>query len=125
MSTSALLYWFNAIGTLSNVVFGLLITTTIIAALMTFIGFIAFINKCDDDDWPRFFLCYRRALVVTAILSVAVVFIPSTKDLYVMYGVGNTIDYLKSNETAKELPDKAIKVLDRWLDSENKDNDKK
>ena len=48
-------------------------------------------------------------------------FIPSTEQLYMIYGVGGTIDYLKENPTAKELPDKCIKALDTWVDNLNKE----
>ena len=47
---------------------------------------------------------------------------PSTKDLYAIYGIGGVIDYVQSNETAKQLPDKTIKALDKWLDEMNKEN---
>ena len=50
--------------------------------------------------------------------------IPSKKELYMIYGVGGTIEYLKSNPNAKELPDKCIKALERWTDSVNKENNK-
>ena len=40
-----------------------------------------------------------------------------------IYGVGSTIEYLKSNPNAKELPDKCVKALERWAD-EDKENDK-
>ena len=50
------------------------------------------------------------------------VFTPSTKDLYAIYGIGGVIDYVQSNETAKQLPDKAIEALDKWIDETNKEN---
>ena len=31
-------------------------------------------------------------------------------------GIGGTIEYLKSNDTAKELPDKVIMAIDKLLD---------
>ena len=45
------------------------------------------------------------------------VFIPSKGELYMIYGLGNTIDYLKENPTAKQLPDKCIKAIDKWADN--------
>ena len=44
-----------------------------------------------------------------------------TKEMLLIYGVGGTIDYIKSNDTAKELPDKAVKALDKYLDEISKD----
>lgn len=35
--------------------------------------------------------------------------------------LGGTIDYIKSNETAKQLPDKCIKALDKWVENLNEE----
>ena len=40
-----------------------------------------------------------------------------TNEALMIYCVGGTIDYVKSNETAKQLPDKCIKALDKWADN--------
>lgn len=56
-----------------------------------------------------------------SIAGVMLVFIPTTKEMLLIYGVGGTIDYIKSNDTAKELPDKAVKALDKYLDEISKD----
>lgn len=40
----------------------------------------------------------------TFIAGVILVFTPTTKEMLLIYGVGGTIDYIKSNDTAKELP---------------------
>ena len=57
----------------------------------------------------------------TFIAGVILVFTPTTKEMLLIYGVGGTIDYIKSNDTAKELPDKAVKALDKYLDEISKD----
>ena len=52
------------------------------------------------------------------LLSMAInVFVPTTKDAMLIFGVGGTIDYIKSNETINKLPDKCVKALDAWVDS--------
>lgn len=48
-------------------------------------------------------------------------FLPSTKQGYMIYGVSNTIEYIQSNEKAKELPDKVVMALDKWLEREIND----
>ena len=60
------------------------------------------------------------------LLSMAInVFVPTTKDAMLIFGVGGTIDYIKSNETINKLPDKCVKALDAWVDSltEKESND--
>lgn len=53
------------------------------------------------------------------------VFCPTTKQGYMIYGLGNTIDYIKSNDTAKQLPDKVVLALDKFLEEEINDTDNK
>ena len=42
-----------------------------------------------------------------------------------IYGIGGTIDYVKSNETAKQLPDKYIKALDKLAENLTKEENQK
>ena len=42
-------------------------------------------------------------------------------DALLIYGVGGTIDYVKLNNTAKQLPDKCIKAFDKWVDNLNEE----
>jgi len=53
---------------------------------------------------------------------VGVVFIPSKKEMLLIYGVGSTIDYIQSNDKAKRLPGKAVEALSRYLDEINKED---
>lgn len=56
-------------------------------------------------------------------VTLGAVFTPTDKDLLVIYGVGGTIDYIKSNDKAKELPDKVVDALTRYVDSIEKENE--
>lgn len=42
---------------------------------------------------------------------------PTKKDAMLIWGVGSTIDYIKENETIKQLPDKCVNALDAWVES--------
>lgn len=60
------------------------------------------------------------AIVLGVVMAI---FIPSQKNLLIIYGVGGTIDYLNANK----IPDKCVKALDKYLDDalkEDKDKDK-
>ena len=52
------------------------------------------------------------------------VFTPTTKQALLIYGVGGTIDYIQANPTAKQLPDKCINALDKWVDTWNTEEKK-
>lgn len=55
------------------------------------------------------------------LLLIAQAFVPTTKQALIIYGVGGTIDYVKSCNKAKQLPDKAIIALDKYLESINEE----
>lgn len=101
--------------------------------------FIAMMNKCNANDyedggkWQNYYMkkyqtlirYFKRCGIATFALIFINVFIPTKNDALLIYGVGGTIDYIKSNDTAKQLPDKCIKALDKWVDSLNEDNKQK
>lgn len=53
------------------------------------------------------------------------IFIPNTKEAFLIYGIGTTVDYLKSNEKVTNLPDKCIDALDSWMESLNENDENK
>jgi hypothetical protein len=52
------------------------------------------------------------------------VFIPTQREILLIYGLGSTIDYIKSNDKAKELPDKAVDALTKYLETLNEEKKK-
>ena len=64
----------------------------------------------------------NNKLIIGGILIVFSFAIPSEKKLYAIYGIGSTIDYIKSNDKAKELPDKAIDCIYKYLDNYSKNS---
>lgn len=67
--------------------------------------------------------------ILTSFLAVGIVnivlyhFTPTTNETLLIYGVGTTIDYVDNNDTIKQLPDKTVKALKKYLDSLNKDEE--
>ena len=59
----------------------------------------------------------KYCIIPLVLSSLLLIFVPTTKQAFLIYGVGGTIDYVKSNPTAKQLPDKCVKALDKWVDS--------
>ena len=75
-----------------------------------------------DPDWRS----YKKAKNVATksftacIIATAIaMFTPSKEQMYMIVGVGTAIDYVQQNEKAKQLPDKCIDALSRWVDSLN------
>lgn len=67
----------------------------------------------------------KRCAVVFFVSVFMNIFIPTTNEALLIYGVGGTIDYIKANDTAKQLPDKCVKALDKYLDNLTKDENQK
>lgn len=127
------LYWISVLGNLEVVA----IVLSVLLGVMTI-----FLGACYQDSLEdvesyhtqvfkesaiktkkEIFKFFKITLVSFVCCLLITVFIPSKKELYLIYGVGTTIDYLKSNDTAKQLPDKAIKALDKWLDDKSNKDD--
>lgn len=117
------IYWITRLDAINTTFSTFLILG--IAALVIF-TFIALVNLEDwDDNCTRFSKKYFRICCPVLFISLlGTVFIPTTKEALLIYGVGGTIDYIKSNETAKGIPDKAVKALDKFLEEYNKDTNK-
>lgn len=117
------IYWItrlNGINTFLNVM-------TVVGIVFTVIsigGYIVtknddYVDDCWKELWIKLFkYCFPTTIIVTLLF----IFTPTTKEAFMIWGVGGTIDYVKSNETAKQLPDKCIEALDKWVDSLNEDN---
>lgn len=70
--------------------------------------------------------CYKSLKIfipITVIFSFLYILTPTTNEALLIYGVGNTIDYIKQNPTAQKLPDKCVNALDKWVDSWNEEKD--
>ena len=116
------IYWLQVIGNFGALSVVALIVT-IIALIILTIGYCAF-EVYDDDDRKKqaaIVKWLRRSVVGIAISVVGVVFIPGDKELMAIYGIGGTIDYIKSNDKAKELPDKVVDALTKYLETLNEE----
>ena len=118
------LYWISVLDNI-NFLFVLIFTASLLFSVA-----IALVNLvCTTDeisktlDYKRFIKAKHWAYTLLIISTLVITFVPSKRELYIIYGVGGTIDYLKDNPAAKELPDKCIKALDTWVDNLNKEGD--
>lgn len=111
------LYWISVIGKLNTVFWvGVVASLTILFVAIS----ILFIDGLEDRE--RLSKTCKRCTIIALICALCAIATPSTKELYLIYGAGTIVDYCKGDSKAKEIPDKAIEALDRYLDSvsENK-----
>ena len=128
------LYWITRLTCICNFLTAVAVVSFLISATM---AIFAMCNRFEANDYEegskyynyyiqrfKMFLSYfKRFIFVTIIAGLINFFIPTTNEVLMIYGIGGTIDYVKSNETAKQLPDKYIKALDKYLDNINKEEE--
>lgn len=118
------LYWINVLGNLNDVCM-IIFEISVLFGITFFLVTIFHKDDIKADlskvGYKRFVKVRNTNYIVLIISTLVLVFLPTKSQLYIIYGVGGTIDYLKDNPTAKELPDKCIKALDTWVDNFNKE----
>lgn len=120
------LYWITRIAALSDMGAIILYVTSIVGAIVGFffgIGLLTADSRYDREEFYNSMLYqavkkYFKHWFVAFIIGLFIVeFAPTKKELITIYGLGGTIDYIKSNDKAKELPDKVVDALTRYIDS--------
>lgn len=123
------LYLISRIG----VIHGVFIAATVISIITAIICYIISITT---DDWSGEYICEEwqrfnlrkfgnKMLIVFGFSVLIAAATPTKEEAYLIYGVGSTIDYIQSNPKAKQIPDKCIDALNRWVDNLNKKEEKK
>lgn len=118
------LYWIFTLGGLHNFFMACLVIS-IGMFICFFIITAAADSKGDEDTREKARNITSASFIAVILCTLLTIIIPSKKELYVIYGVGSTIDYLKSNPNAKEIPDKCIKAFEMRADDNISDDNKK
>lgn len=119
------IYWITRLDGI-NTLLGLFLLISLIVFLFFFIGFLLSGGEAGDNFNNNDLRVLKTSFFSSALLSIAFVFTPSEKDMFMIYGIGGTIDYIKSNDTAKQIPEKCINALDKFIDEYvNEDNNEK
>ena len=109
----SVLYWLTRFEYIQN----FLVIVMSVSGIAMFISFMLWTMAEYSDEIRKSLLWLRCTFATLVISSLIFVFVPSTKEAVLIWGVGSTIDYLQENETAKQLPDKCINALNDWVDS--------
>ena len=117
------IYWLTRIGTIGDACVAFIfigLFALIIGAIFTPL----IIDTCDDGDWWKgVFKKASKVLIILWIISlIGYFFVPTKKDMVVILGIGTTLDYIKSNDKAKQLPDKVVDSLTKYLEDTNKED---
>ena len=107
------LYWLTRLEYIQN----FLVIVMSISGIALFISFMLWTMAEYSDEIRKTLLWLKYTFATLVISPLIFVFVPSTKEALLIWGVGSTIDYIQENETAKQLPDKCINALNDWVDS--------
>lgn len=122
------MYWITRLDGI-NTFIGTALAVSAAMAAVFLIGYAVSDWKVTEDSFTKTNLKTLKVFTVIAVLlSVLNVFVPTKKDMLMIYGIGGTIDYIKSNDTTKSMPNKCIealdKLLDEYIDEENNNKNK-
>ena len=118
------LYWINVLDNINFLFVFIFIASLLFSVAIALVNLVYTTDEISETlDYKRFTKTKNWAYTLLIISTLVITFVPSKRELYIIYGIGGTIDYLKENPTAKELPDKCIKALDTWVDNLNKEGD--
>ena len=111
------IYWITRLDAAN----GLLEAIIAISALVNVIFIILyFVGNFEKWEEVSIFKRIVKTSIPTCIISILLyVFTPTKEDIFLIYGIGGTVDYIKQNDKAKQLPDKCINALDAWVDTLN------
>ena len=121
------IYWLQRVGALSDLFNVMWIFAIVVIGLFLIVSPMAIEVIKENNITDQAKKAAKTLAVIFIVGVVGSITIPSTKEMYEIYGLGGTIDYIKSNDKAKQLPDKCLDALTRYVDSlekENKDNNK-
>lgn len=124
------IYWITRLDSISNTVITLTVISGIVAAIMTVVWLVCnslaknYVEKEFNESWAKIgksfvTVCFPLFLICL----VGNTFIPTTKEAYIIYGVGGTIDFIKSDQTAKQLPHKVVVAVDKYFEGQVTDDD--
>lgn len=107
------IYWISRLDYICN----LFIALSIIFGVIVVVGgFILIVSDKSDNEYPVILKIVKKSILILGCSLLAVIFLPNTKQAFMIWGLGGTIDYIKNNETVQKLPDKTIQCLDKFID---------
>ena len=107
------LYWISVIGKLHTffwIMFGISVAAGVIL-------FILYFTSDYEDDYIKLAKPIKLTIISTIVCGLCGIILPGKNEACFIYGAGTIVDYCKENSKVKEIPDKAIDALNRYLDS--------
>lgn len=94
----------------------ILLALSIVTIVPTLCYFMSMSNE--DEDRPKTIMALKVLIPILILSLLIVLFVPSKKEMFLIYGLGTTIEYVKENDKLKEIPDMAIDAIMEYLGEE-------
>ena len=109
------IYWISRLDAILTV---LGIICTISGIVCVSMAFLSFIDR-ENDLLPEEVKgkVVRRSWLILIIVVPILILVPSSKQGMVIWGIGQTLDYVQDNEVFQQLPDKCLKALEEGVES--------
>lgn len=114
------LYWITVLGNI-NTLFTIVVVISLAVAVLMGIGCISCMDASDIEIKRTILKIFKASSLLTIVSAIILLFTPSEKQLYAIYGIGTVIDYAKESKEVQKLPDNAVKALNIWLENVNKE----
>lgn len=115
------MYWITRLNAL-HVVAGILAFVWAVFVLVLAIYEILNFQEYENEELGCF-KKFRKAILWGIVPLLILIFVPTSKQVLLIYGVGSTIDYVIDNDKIQNLPEKCIEALEEWVDSLNDSKD--
>ena len=110
------IYWITRLDGIVTLAGMLCVVSTIAFILLAVLAFVDREDEMVMSGKRRRQWC-RGSVIVLAISALMCLFVPGSKQAMLIWGIGQTVDYIQENEAVKELPDKCVEALEVWLES--------
>ena len=125
MSFTGKMYWFTRLTAITTALKTILVVSGILAGAALIFWVIVYLSDPeympDGEESKRGFLKIgsKTLCISTIVFAIGLIgrtFTPTTSEALVIYGVGESVEYLQNNKNAVQIPDKALQALNKYLD---------
>lgn len=117
------IYWITRLDYINIWLFIFSLISGIIMVVLTIFYIIAK-SEYDESGIKNAKSVLKPSTIVFFICLPLTILTPTKDEALLIWGVGSTIDYVKENETIKQLPDKCVNALNTWVESLGSDKEK-
>lgn len=132
MSFTSKMYWFTRLSAITTVLESILMISGILAAAALIFWFVIYLSDpeymADEEEGKKRYLKFGSKIlcISTIIFVIGLIgrtFTPTTSEALIIYGVGESVEYLQNNKDAIQIPDKALQALNKYLDEAIEDKE--